>query len=129
MIVSENNSQWQLNANLVGDDNSAITLDYTGNFKNFLFRYIPFNNSNSLIRFTMKIHVKESISISAPQEKVQAVITDFHSWQHWSPWLLAEPDAKVEITPDGSRYILKAIWLGWELCCLTPSKKIKLPLT
>lgn len=52
----------------------------------------------------MKIHVKESISISAPQEKVHAVITDFHSWQHWSPWLLAEPDAKVEITPDGSRY-------------------------
>lgn len=41
MTVTENNSQWQLNANLVGDDNSAITLDYTGNFKNFLFRYIP----------------------------------------------------------------------------------------
>lgn len=41
MIVTENNSQWQLNANLVGDDNTAISLDYTGDFKNFLFRYIP----------------------------------------------------------------------------------------
>ena len=41
MTVTENNNQWQLNANLVGDDNTAITLNYTGNFENFLFRFIP----------------------------------------------------------------------------------------
>lgn len=60
----------------------------------------------------MNIHVKESITINASLEKVHAIITDFHSWQHWSPWLLAEPDAKVNITPDGSHYAWKGDLVG-----------------
>lgn len=52
----------------------------------------------------MKIHVKKSISIAAPLSKVQATLTDFHTWGQWSPWLVAEPDAKVTIPPEGTSY-------------------------
>lgn len=60
----------------------------------------------------MKIHVRESISINTSLEKVHAVITDFHSWQHWSPWLVADPDAKVTISPDGLRYAWEGDLVG-----------------
>ena len=41
MTMTEKNNQWELNANLVGDDNTIISLNYSGDFENFLFRFIP----------------------------------------------------------------------------------------
>ncbi len=54
------------------------------------------------------MQVSRSISIKAPKEKVHQIIADYHSWPQWSPWLIAEPDAEVNIQPDGKHYS----WLG-----------------
>ena len=36
-------------------------------------------------------HIERSTSISAPPEKVLALITDFHKWGAWSPWEKLDP--------------------------------------
>jgi hypothetical protein len=41
MNVMKKNNKWKLDAALVGEDNSSIRLNYEGNFKAFLFRFIP----------------------------------------------------------------------------------------
>lgn len=48
--------------------------------------------------------VLESIRIEAPLAKVASTVRDFRSWLKWSPWLMAEPDAKVTFAQDGSQY-------------------------
>lgn len=51
-----------------------------------------------------KTHVERSISINAPIDKVFNTINDFHTWTDWSPWLVAEPEAKVNVREDGKFY-------------------------
>ncbi len=51
-----------------------------------------------------KLIIEKEILIDAPIEKVYDVIGDFHSWQHWSPWLICEPTAKVKINSTGDFY-------------------------
>ena len=55
-----------------------------------------------------KISVVKSIVIGAPVERVYAVVRDFKQWQAWSPWLIAEPDAKVTCGDDGKSYAWSA---------------------
>ena len=42
--------------------------------------------------------------INASAEKVYAILGDFHTWPKWSPWLISEPDARVDIESDGKSY-------------------------
>jgi len=51
-----------------------------------------------------KMHIERSILINAPLEKVFKVVNDFHTWTTWSPWLVAEPEAKVTVREDGKYY-------------------------
>lgn len=51
-----------------------------------------------------KLNVKRSIQIDAPVEKVYGVVSDFHQWQPWSPWLIMEPGVKVTVQDDGKYY-------------------------
>ncbi|GAB5418918.1 MAG: SRPBCC family protein [Crocinitomicaceae bacterium] len=51
-----------------------------------------------------KVHVEKSVLINAPIDKVFKVVSDFHTWTTWSPWLVAEPDAKVTVREDGKFY-------------------------
>jgi predicted transcriptional regulator YdeE/uncharacterized protein YndB with AHSA1/START domain len=51
-----------------------------------------------------KMHVERSVLINAPIEKVFKTVSDFHTWTTWSPWLVAEPDAKVNVREDGKHY-------------------------
>ncbi len=44
-----------------------------------------------------RIHVNRSVSINAPLDTVKAATEDFAKWPVWSPWLITEPDAKVEL--------------------------------
>lgn len=50
------------------------------------------------------IHVSKSITIQASSEKIFKILSDFHHWPAWSPWLITEPEAKVKIQPDGKFY-------------------------
>ena len=45
-------------------------------------------------------HVDRSLLIDAPIEKVFAAVVDFKTWSKWSPWLLHEPDARLEFSDD-----------------------------
>jgi len=38
--------------------------------------------------------VVRTASISAPSEKLFALISDFHQWRSWSPWENRDPDLK-----------------------------------
>ncbi|MEK7953120.1 SRPBCC family protein [Luteolibacter soli] len=48
--------------------------------------------------------VRKSIRIAAPAQKVYDLVREFKSWPAWSPWLIAEPGAKMTFTPDGRGY-------------------------
>ena len=51
-----------------------------------------------------KTFVSRSTTINASKEKVKAVVGNLHNWQPWSPWLVCEPEAKVDVQPDGKFY-------------------------
>ena len=51
-----------------------------------------------------KIQVKRSVLINSPADKVYQVICDFNHWTSWSPWLIMEPEAKVEVAEDAKSY-------------------------
>ena len=54
------------------------------------------------------INVRRSIQIQASPETVFNTVSDFGSWETWSPWLRIDPEAKVTISDDprsvGSTY-------------------------
>lgn len=50
------------------------------------------------------IKVNRTITINAPKDEVAKVLSDFHTWPTWSPWLITEPDASVDIESDGKAY-------------------------
>ena len=51
-----------------------------------------------------KLNVSKKETIHAPAEKIHAVLSDVNKWRPWSPWLIAEPEAKVNITNNGKAY-------------------------
>lgn len=51
-----------------------------------------------------KIHVSRSVDIDAAASKIHPLLNDFNAWQKWSPWLLADPEAQVDVAPDGKSY-------------------------
>ena len=51
-----------------------------------------------------KFHVDRSIVINKSISEVHNHISDFHTWTEWSPWLIADHDAKVNVNPDGKYY-------------------------
>ena len=48
-----------------------------------------------------KAHVERSVVISAPPEKVFALISDFNQWSRWSPWADLDPNTVYEISGSG----------------------------
>ena len=51
-----------------------------------------------------KTHVAKSIEINAPAEKIYNTLNNLNEWQHWSPWLVCEPEAKVVVSEDTKYY-------------------------
>lgn len=51
-----------------------------------------------------KMHVSKSVSINAPVEKILPAINDFSHWTAWSPWLIMEPEATVNVSDDKKYY-------------------------
>lgn len=56
------------------------------------------------------IHVERSISIKAPQEKIFALINDFHQWNEWTPY---NKDPAMKKTYSGSASGKGAMY-AWE---------------
>ncbi|MEM9022125.1 MAG: SRPBCC family protein [Bacteroidota bacterium] len=50
------------------------------------------------------MNISKSITIDQPIDKVYGIISDFHQWTAWSPWLIMEPEAKVTVADDGKSY-------------------------
>lgn len=51
-----------------------------------------------------KFTVQKQKLIQAPIEKVYDLVGDMSHWAKWSPWLISEPEAKVDVNNDGSQY-------------------------
>lgn len=47
------------------------------------------------------MEIERSAMIHAAVEEVYAKVVDFHEWPKWSPWLIAEPTATIEVGGDG----------------------------
>ena len=58
------------------------------------------------------LNIERSIEISASSDQVYAAINDFNKWMIWSPWLISEPEAQVEIAEDGRSYSWKGNRVG-----------------
>ncbi|MGB0366468.1 MAG: SRPBCC family protein [Flavobacteriaceae bacterium] len=48
-----------------------------------------------------KMNVNKSILIDAAPEKIFPIINDLNNWEQWSPWVLAEPTATINVAKDG----------------------------
>jgi uncharacterized protein YndB with AHSA1/START domain len=49
-------------------------------------------------------NVIKTIIIQASPEKVYSIISDYHHWPIWSPWLITEPGVQVVVKPGGKEY-------------------------
>ena len=47
--------------------------------------------------FSVPFTVQRSIVIEEPAESIFSMVSDFNTWQSWSPWLSQEPECPVEI--------------------------------
>lgn len=51
-----------------------------------------------------KMNISRSIEIDAPASKVFTALNDFNNWIPWSPWLISDPEAKVNVAEDAKSY-------------------------
>ena len=51
-----------------------------------------------------KFNVSKSTTINAPVEQVFKLLNQFNNWKEWSPWLITEPGATVDVSADGKYY-------------------------
>ncbi len=55
--------------------------------------------------------VRRSLEIDASPENTFAAIVDFKSWPEWSPWLMHEPDTRIEYSAD---YQAEGGYYSWD---------------
>ena len=51
-----------------------------------------------------KFSIQKSIVINAPVDNVFKKLNDLNEWRTWSPWLIQEPEAQVNVAADGKSY-------------------------
>ncbi|MBO6794116.1 MAG: SRPBCC family protein [Balneolaceae bacterium] len=51
-----------------------------------------------------KMNVSRTATIHADAATVYSKLNDFNHWPKWSPWLIMEPDANVNIATDAKYY-------------------------
>lgn len=56
--------------------------------------------------------IQRSITINATPQQVFDTVANYGTWPNWSPWLCAEPDAKVTITDDAQSVGSVYSWQG-----------------
>ena len=50
------------------------------------------------------MYVKKSLLIQKEADSIFKYLNDFHNWPQWSPWLIADPNASLNIDMDGKFY-------------------------
>ena len=48
-----------------------------------------------------KLNVNKSILIDAAPEKIFPIINNLSHWEQWSPWVISEPTALINVAKDG----------------------------
>jgi hypothetical protein len=56
--------------------------------------------------------VSNSIVVNRPASEIYAQIYDFNKWANWSPWMEADPEAKVSIEGTAGTPGHKMSWVG-----------------
>ncbi len=59
-----------------------------------------------------KFSVSKSIEVDASPDRVFEVVSDFGTWRTWSPWLCAEPEAKVVVSENSNSVGSSYSWTG-----------------
>lgn len=59
-----------------------------------------------------RFHVSRSTVIEASPEEVFDKVANYESWTSWSPWLCADKDAQVSVSPDPSSVGSAYAWQG-----------------
>ncbi len=72
-----------------------------------------------------KFNVSRSITVNAPAEKVFNILNNFNTWTLWSPWLVAEPDAKVNVADNAKYYEWEGKRVGSGNMTITNEKENK----
>jgi predicted transcriptional regulator YdeE len=62
-----------------------------------------------------QINIIKRKQINAPLDKVYQTINRMSTWKRWSPWLIMDPDAKVDVSTDDKSYSWsgKSTGEGW----------------
>ncbi len=50
------------------------------------------------------LFIRKTILIRKDQASIFKILYDFHQWPKWSPWLIADPKANIQIEADGKSY-------------------------
>ena len=58
------------------------------------------------------MHISKSTVINAPVDKVYNTLNNFNYWTSWSPWLIQDPEAKVEVAGDAKSYSWEGNTIG-----------------
>ena len=58
------------------------------------------------------LNIEKSVFIQASPERVFELVADYRTWTTWSPWLIAEPDAKVTVSTESASVGSTYAWHG-----------------
>jgi DNA gyrase inhibitor GyrI len=56
-------------------------------------------------------HIRRSLTMRPDRRTVFAKVRDLRSWRDWSPWLLHEPEARLDYSPDPDQ---EGGWYTWD---------------
>ena len=70
-----------------------------------------------------KFHVTKSIDINAQPADIFGKLNNFHHWGEWSPWLIMEKEATVDVREDGKYYKWKGKRIGSGEMTVTSEKE------
>lgn len=69
----------------------------------FLILFLVIGGVVFIFMRPVPISIERSTTINVPIEEVYAKVSDFNEWPKWSPWLIAQPDAKIGVSGDGKK--------------------------
>lgn len=66
----------------------------------------------AILEIMPAIHVSKEIMVAKPLEVVFAYVRDFEKWPEWSPWLICEPETKLDFQQDFYSWEGKVVGAG-----------------